>query len=115
MPALLKQWFDTVLTYGFAFGSTNQLQNKTIMVSVTAGAQKSTFAEDELEGIFVAIKSTAKYCGLIYQAPIISFGINFKPNGTAIENASALQSVQAHAQDLKSFIINYKHLKTINL
>ena len=39
MPAILKQWFDLVLEYGFAYGSTgDKLKGKNFIPSFTVGS-----------------------------------------------------------------------------
>lgn len=43
-PAILKGWIERVFTYGFAYGSTFNLENKSVLLSVTTGG-----ASDETE------------------------------------------------------------------
>lgn len=44
MPAILKQWFDCVLTYGFAYGSAgDKLKGKNFLASFTVGAPESEY------------------------------------------------------------------------
>lgn len=41
-PAILKEWQDLVLEYGFAYGTDgNELQGKKLLCSITAGGKKT--------------------------------------------------------------------------
>jgi putative NADPH-quinone reductase len=45
MPAILKQWFDVVLEYPFAYGSKgDKLKNKNFVPGFTVGAPESGYA-----------------------------------------------------------------------
>lgn len=79
-PALLKQWFDAILEYGWAYGSTgNALQGKEVLLVASFGAR----AEDyQLEGRFhttteeiLKLIATIQYhTGLLFLAPFITTG-----------------------------------------
>lgn len=44
MPAILKQWFDLVLEYGFAYGSTgDKLKGKNFIPSFTVGSAENEY------------------------------------------------------------------------
>ena len=45
LPALMKEWVDEVLSYGFAHGATgDKLRGKRLILSFTAGAPGETYA-----------------------------------------------------------------------
>ena len=47
-PTIMKQWFDAVFTYGFAFGPNgDQLVNKKVILSITCGATVESYAQGE--------------------------------------------------------------------
>jgi NAD(P)H dehydrogenase (quinone) len=50
-PAMLKGWIERVFTYGFAYGSTFNLANKSVLLSVTTGG-----ASDETEEAYYITK-----------------------------------------------------------
>jgi len=108
MPPILKQWFDKVLTYGFAFGTGSKVAGKSIMASVTAGSPKHAYKEGEMERILLPIKASAKFCNLNYIKHIASYGIYYMPNRGDMDIASVLASAQAHADKLKTLITNFK-------
>lgn len=80
VPALLKHWFDQVLTHGWAYGAGgNALHGKAawwvasaggaLADYTAAGAHERPFAE------FVApIEQTARFCGMRWLPPHIHYG-----------------------------------------
>ena len=47
MPAILKQYFDSVLTYGFAYGTGgDRLKDKNFVPSITIGAPEQDYRAD---------------------------------------------------------------------
>lgn len=108
MPPILKQWFDKVLTHGFAFGDGAQLTGKTIMASVTTGSPESAYPKGEMERILLPIRATANFCKMIYMKPVASFGIYSSPNQDEASRASVLAAAQTHADTLNTLINNYK-------
>ena len=108
MPPILKQWFDNVFTYGFAFGDGAKLTNKTIMASVTAGSPEHSYPEGEMKRIMLPVKASAEFCKINYLEPLASYGIYSSPNQDEASKASVLASAQAHINKLITIITNYK-------
>jgi len=108
MPPILKQWFDKVLTYGFAFGTGSVMTNKAILASVTLGSPESSYPDGELERLLLPIQASAKFCKLNYLKPIASYGIYYMPNRGEMDLKPVLASAETHAAKLKSFITNFK-------
>jgi NAD(P)H dehydrogenase (quinone) len=54
-PAILKGWIERVFTYGFAYGSAFNLENKSVLLSVTTGGAKDrieeTFYQNKLKNM----------------------------------------------------------------
>lgn len=69
-PSMLKEWQDSVLINGFAFGEGGTaLQGKKFMAAVSTGAEESAYASGESHGAPVAqylapIEMTARFCGM---------------------------------------------------
>ena len=79
-PALLKQWQDSVLQYGFAFGSEGKaLQGKSLMLAVSSAGPAeayragggSSFGVDEL---LRPLQQVANMCGLRYLPTFLTQG-----------------------------------------
>lgn len=77
-PALLKQWEDDVLTYGWAYGSNgNALHNKELLVAVTVGADnygRKGFAKYTIEELLRPLQATSRLIGMKYLQPFKVMG-----------------------------------------
>jgi len=107
MPPILKQWFDKVLTYGFAFGEGSKVTGKSIMASVTVGSPESSYPDGEMERILLPLKASAAFCKLNYLPHVASYGIYYMPERGDMDITPVLASAQAHAYKLKSIITNF--------
>nr|WP_286348190.1 NAD(P)H-dependent oxidoreductase [Helicobacter sp. NHP21005] len=60
-PALLKQYFDDVLTYGFAYGSKGKaLADKTFALAISLGAREGDFqGKFSLESVLTPLGPSA--------------------------------------------------------
>lgn len=80
-PAILKEWQDSVLTKGFAFGAKDtQLVGKRFMLVVTAGGETASYAEARPHGAHISaylkpFEQTARFCGMRLEEPIICQGV----------------------------------------
>lgn len=69
-PALLKEWQDTVLQSGFAFGDGGTaLKGKQALFAVSTGSPPSSYRMDELHGaplesFLLPFQMTARFCGM---------------------------------------------------
>lgn len=76
-PAILKSWFDQVLTYQFAYGSKgNKLQSKTLLQSITVGQVEKNFLDHSgnniMNELLLPFKKSAEYINMNYKiAPIL--------------------------------------------
>jgi glutathione-regulated potassium-efflux system ancillary protein KefF len=79
-PALLKHWFDVVLTKGFAYGEGGTaLHGKTCLWAVTTGGDDSAFSEaGRHHRAFAAftpvVEQTVRYCGMTWAPPFVVHG-----------------------------------------
>ena len=79
-PSLLKEWQDTVLEHGWAYGSQGTaLHGKELLVAVSPGAkaemyQADGFMEHSVEEFLLPFKATSKMIGTRYLAPFITAG-----------------------------------------
>ena len=111
MPPVLKQWFDQVLTYGFAYGEeTYNLEGKEMMASVTTGGPAEGYAGDILESkILFNMEGTAGFCKMKYLKPIVLHGMMAMPGkDTAPLISSAKEHTKKVIEILNKLIINKK-------
>jgi glutathione-regulated potassium-efflux system ancillary protein KefG len=82
-PALLKEWIDVVLTYGFAYGRHGDaLKGKPWLTAITAGGRPDAYGESgmnrfPIEDLLRPFEATAHLCGCLWQTPHILFGSHF--------------------------------------
>lgn len=101
-PAILKQWQDLVLEYGFAYGPNgNALSGKTFLCAITAGGseaayQKEGFNHFTVRELLQPLEQTASLTGMNYLSPFVLF---------SARNAVEENRVNAH-------ITNLRHLLT---
>ncbi len=79
-PAIMKEWFDTVLQYGWAYGSEGTaLHGKTLASVITAGGPTEAYGPGgyntyPVKDYLKPFEQTARLCGMNYAEPIILHG-----------------------------------------
>ncbi len=79
-PAILKEWQDLVLEYGFAYGAEgNALRGKTFFSALSAGGAESAYRADgynhfTIRQLLAPLEQTANLCGMLYLPPFALFG-----------------------------------------
>lgn len=83
VPALLKQWFEIVLTPGFAYGSSGEaLAGKRWQHIISTGGNMNAYDTDgynrySMEELLRPLESTAKLCRCDWQDPFINFNAKY--------------------------------------
>ncbi|KXF80214.1 NAD(P)H-dependent oxidoreductase [Enterovibrio coralii] len=108
-PAIMKQWFDAVFTYNFAFGPEgDKLKGKKVILSITCGATENSYAEGEFN--FFALErylDAAMHPANAAQMDIVDEVITFEMNAIVEEGGdkSLVNTLSlAHAEKLKAAI-----------
>lgn len=79
-PALLKEWQDIVLEFGWAYGPAGTaLQGKLFLSAVTTGAQADAYQPEGFNGhtmreLLLPVEQTARLCGMIPLPPFMVHG-----------------------------------------
>lgn len=79
-PALLKEWQDLVLEYGYAFGPDGvALQGKKLLSAVTTGGGIEAYSREgvnrfTMQELLVPFAQTAHFCGMQYLPPFVVHG-----------------------------------------
>lgn len=81
-PALLKQWQDLVLEYGFAYGPQGKkLAGKHTLACITTGGSSSDYTADGgnrrvVDHFLYPLEQTAILCGMEYLPPFVLYSAN---------------------------------------
>jgi glutathione-regulated potassium-efflux system ancillary protein KefG len=93
-PAILKEWQDLVLEYGFAYGSNGTaLHGKIFFNALTAGGVEAAYKAEgynhfTIRELLYPLEQMALLCGMIYLPAFALFGTR-----TAVEEGRASQHV----------------------
>ena len=101
-PAILKEWVDQVIQYGFAFGKdSHNLEGKKMIVSFTIGSPIKDYPDEIIQKITFAFQGLASYCKMNYAGEVFCNDINGYSEG-AKENA--IHAANEHAKTLLTLI-----------
>lgn len=79
-PAILKEWQDLVLEFGYAYGDTGTaLQGKKMLTAITTGGSVGAYGRDSLNRFTIhellgPFNQTAVFCGMEYLPPFVVHG-----------------------------------------
>lgn len=104
-PALLKEWMDTVLEYGWAYGTGGvALQGKDLVQAISTGGpaeayQPAGYNQYTMMELLRPFERSAVLCGMNYRAPFLLQGARLK----------APEDVAAHAAAYRDWLDSYPH------
>lgn len=93
-PAIIKEWFDLVLEYGWAYGEQgNQLSGKTLLTAVTTGGSKDAYCKDghncySVREFLRPVEQTARLCKMEFEDPFVVYS-SLTQSEEALEKAAA--------------------------
>ncbi len=79
-PAILKEWQDLVLEYGFAYGTNGTaLHGKTFFAAVSTGGHEAAYSPEgyntfHFRDLLRPLEQTANLCGMTFLAPFVLHG-----------------------------------------
>lgn len=91
-PAVLKEWQDLVLEYGFAYGADGRaLEGKVLLNAVTCGARREVYSQGggysyELKDFFAPFEQTAVLCRMRYLPPFALFAAGHAEEENRLQN-----------------------------
>ena len=115
-PAILKEWQDLVLEYGFAYGHEGAaLHGKTFLCNITAGGKESFYQPDGLNHfpireLLTPLEQMATLVGMTYLPPFVLFGAR-----TAVEEGRVAQHVLQWKQLLDALVNDELSSKAVDL
>lgn len=104
-PAILKEWQDLVLEYGFAYGTDGTaLKGKTFFCAVSAGGKEDAYQAQgynhfTVRQLLAPLEQTASLTGMHYLAPLVLFGAR-----TAIEDDFMVRHIGQWQRLLKALV-----------
>jgi glutathione-regulated potassium-efflux system ancillary protein KefG len=116
-PAILKEWQDLVLEYGFAYGHEGiALRGKKFLSAITTGGVEKAYDRDgynrfTIRELLAPFEQTARLCGMDYLPPFVIHGTH---------KLQEQHQMTQHAADYRTAIlalrdntINWDHLKQV--
>jgi putative NADPH-quinone reductase len=121
-PALLKEWQDLVLEYGFAYGSTgDKLHGKELLVSTTIGGPEESYCETgyntfPVDELLKPLQQTANLTGMKFVKPIATHGVvNIPGFDLGVDKEVVIGVAKQHADRLIEYILEKKQLIGVEL
>ena len=122
-PALLKEWQDLVLQYGFAYGTHGtKLNGKRVLTAITTGGPLSAYQRGghnyfTIRELLRPFEQTVRLCGMVYLPPfVISGTLAVKNEAEFVEFTAlyrrAIESLRDGLFDLGDFA-DVSHLNEI--
>ena len=90
-PAILKEWQDLVLEYGFAYGhGGTALAGKIALTAISSGGGFDAYSEKgfnrfTIRQFLVPFEQTARLCGMTYLPPFVAHGLHRNPDPETME------------------------------
>lgn len=108
-PAILKEWQDLVLEYGFAYGDEGvALRGKRLLSVLSAGGSRETYGPDgynvfTLAQLLAPFEQTARLCGMEYLPPFVVHGARGLTRDQISEHASEYAALLAAHRDGQAY------------
>ena len=109
-PALLRQWFESVLEHGFAYGSTGKaLKGKKLILSITTGSPYDAyrvggFQNFSIEDLTKGFHQLANLCSMKWEGFIVTGNLVFLLKDKPDEMKKMMERLERHAQELSAKI-----------
>ena len=114
-PAILKQWQDLVLEYGFAFGKNGtRLHGKLVLTAISTGAPSSAYQRGgynyfTVRELLAPFEQTARFCGMTYLPPFVVPGVLWMQDQAELSTYGsvyrrALAALRDHSLDLSELM-----------
>lgn len=93
-PAILKQWMDLVLEYGWAHGSRgNALKDKIVFITLTAGGARESYFTGQhnrftIREFLIPFEQTAALCKMVYLPPFVVHGTHLLTDRQLADHAA---------------------------
>ena len=95
-PAILKQWQDLVLEYGFAYGREGtQLNGKLFLTAISTGGPSSAYQRSgynyfTVRELLAPFEQTARLCNMTYLPPFVVPGVLWMDDENELANYGSI-------------------------
>jgi glutathione-regulated potassium-efflux system ancillary protein KefG len=120
-PAILKQWEDLVLQYGFAYGAQGtKLNGKWALTAITTGGPTSAYRRDgfnyfTIRELLTPFEQTIRFCGMVYLPPfVISGTLALKNEDEIVEYAALYRRAVERLRDGPFDAVEFDHVSYLN-
>lgn len=120
-PAILKEWEDLVLEYGFAYGmGGTKLQGKLFLIAITTGGPREAYCRAgfnffTVRELLAPFEQSAKFCGMRYLPPFVVHGaLHLREEREIIVHVQAYQRVIEGLRDGTFDLAELEKLERIN-
>ena len=114
-PAILKQWQDLVLEYGFAYGKNGtRLHGKLVLTAISTGGPYSAYQRGgynyfTVRELLAPFEQTARLCGMTYLPPFVVPGVLWMEDQAELSTYGsvyrrALEALRDNAFDLSELM-----------
>ena len=120
-PAILKQWEDLVLQYGFAYGAHGtKLDGKWVLTAITTGGSMSAYQRNgynyfTIRELLAPFEQTVRLCGMVYLPPfVISGTLELKSEEEIAEYATLYRQAVESLRDGRFAAGEFEHVSYLN-
>ena len=112
LPWHMKLWIEKVLTPGFAYGDGgHKLRGKHFFLSVTVGGSEAAYSKAgnnryDIETFLAPLEVFARYCGLDYLPPVVSYEMATYPG---VDTDKLISKAAGHAERIKQALLNLQN------
>lgn len=105
-PSIVKEWFDLVLTHGWAYGCQGKaLEGKYAMQVISAGGDASSYKKDGYNEYTISeftspFRATAKLCNLTWIPPFAVLGVH---------KGLPKDKIESHTTDYRRMLMAMRH------
>lgn len=116
-PAILKEWQDLVLEYGFAYGHQGTaLEGKKFLSTITTGGGEQAYCREgynrfTVRELLTPFEQTARLCGMEYLPPFIVHGTHQLRQH---QIAKHTEDYRAVIRALRDNTVNWERLRQFN-
>jgi glutathione-regulated potassium-efflux system ancillary protein KefG len=120
-PALLKQWEDLVLQYGFAYGAQGtKLNGKWALTAITTGSSSATYQRNgynyfTIRELLTPFEQTIRFCGMRCLPPFVIHGtLGFEHEDEIAASASLYRHALESLRDGRFEAGDFDHVRYLN-